>query len=99
MATITIETVEGQSAYDISLQHYGTIEKIDKVLNSPVIFSLVDTIAPGTIITLEDVDTNSVNEFFSTKRAVSTDNVQGLPLLADEGGPLTGDEGLLLFGD
>ena len=99
MATITIRTVAGQTIYDIALQYYGSVEKIDKVMEADNILSITDTIPPNTEIVLLDVDTNSINDFFATKKDIATDNVEPQPLLADEGGVLTGDEGGILFGD
>jgi len=99
MATITIKTVQGQSVYDIALQYYGSIEKINKVLEASNITDFLATIAPGTEITLEDVEDNLVNQFLATRRPVATDNFDPLPLQGDEGLNLTGDEGQLLFGD
>jgi len=102
MATITITTSPGQSVYDIALQWYGSIEKINKVMEANNITDWLATIAPGTEITLEDVEDNELNMFLATQRDLATDSVQDveeIALTGDEGGQLTGDEGGLLFGD
>lgn len=99
MSTVTIKTVPGQSVYDIALQYYGSIDRIDKVLEAENVTSIITTLDPGTEIILKDVSENSVNIFLASRRDVATDNVTSEPLQGDEGFDLTGDEGQLLFGD
>lgn len=99
MSSKIIKTSSGQNVYDIALQHYGSIEDIDKVLEDQNVTSLTQVFPAGVEITLRDVEDNSVNNFFETKRDVATANVLNKGLTGDEGFVLTGDGGQILFGD
>ncbi len=104
MAEISIITESGQSVYDIAIQYYGSAEQVGKVLENEIITSIIEIIPSGTVLTLKDVEENSVNTFFASKRAIATKNFK-LPLYGDDDDGeifddfLTGDEGQFLFGD
>lgn len=102
MPTKIIQTANGQTVYDIAIQHYGSIEHIDKVMEDVNVTSLTQEFGPGVEITLRDVEANSINDFFSDKRPVATAVVAFAGLFGDEGSEsflLTGDGGQILFGD
>lgn len=94
-----IETKNGQTVYDIALQYYGSVEHIDKVLEDDNVTSLTQVLTAGTRLFLRDVEDNSINEFFKTRRAIATCHLGDNALTGDGGGFLTGDGGQILFGD
>lgn len=92
MATKSITTVPGQSVYDIALQVYGSIEAIDKVLMAEGLDSINNPISPNLELSFDEVEDNSVNDFFANKRAVATDD-SPLFIATEEGEFILTEEG------
>ena len=61
---------EGQTAYDIALQAYGTVEQVGRLL--PFVASLTDEIAAGAGFDLPAATPNAINEFFKGRRPIAT---------------------------
>lgn len=75
----TINTLEGQSIFDLTIQHYGTIESLFDVVTQ---FTDINfTVPTGISLEVPDIDTNIVSYFKTNKTNVATvDSVDGEPV-------------------
>ena len=75
----TIKTLEGQSIFDLTIQHYGTIEDVFKIVSQ---FTDINFNVPtGTELTIEPT-TNNIVKYYTTNNfnVATVDALDGEPI-------------------
>lgn len=68
-------TANGQTAYDIAIQLYGSVEYVGEVAKN--LSSLTVVIPASTVLPLENEQNNAITQFFAGRKPVATEHYSG----------------------